>query len=1012
MVNHWTKVTAPDIGDVFYVYMFFHHSGFIGNDVDPVTGLYGKTRLTKYINNRKKDRGLFPNKEYAIVYLNLTRFKLLNIEKGADEGDECLRQVACVLQDTFTDSFVARISDDHFAVFCGYEDVLEKAEAADRSFHDSYGSHNDVICKFGIYKINLNYRLDVETALSLAKLACDYIKNSDTNVAEYSKDLAKKIRTQRYIVDRFDEALEKGWIQVYYQPVIRSITGYLCGMESLVRWIDPYEGFLRPDQFISTLEDEHLIHKLDAYMVEQVCAYIRERLSTGLPMVPVSVNFSRLDFILCDMLDIVEKAVRKNEIPRDYIHIEITESMIASDENLMRNIIDSFQNAGYEVWMDDFGSGYSSLNLLKDYRFDMLKLDMRFLTPFTDRSRSIVTATVGMAKDIGIMTLAEGVETQEQLDFLREIGCSMIQGYYYGKPEPPEQVFAHMEEKGIHIGIRKWRHLYDVVGKNIRATDYPLEIIEDDGTNFRTLFMNQPYKEQIKCEGMSLEAIDARIYNRSSALWHRFRDMASKIEVSDHEEVFYYTINGNYFCFKGLKLTESYGRYIIRGSLTNISRDSLKAMSDRLDTKLRELNNLFEAVLLYDLKQNTVTPLLGTNKYMISEGGKPVDLKSDVEKVIRRLIHPDDHRRCLAFLDVSSIGSRVDEAGRGYIEDVFRLKQPDGSYQWTEHYMLRIPDTSGNEYLCCLKPFTDKNTDRLEAITELFDKQEILGQLEAQTIDYSEVLSSILNDTPVKFFWKDTGRRFLGASKAFLEYFNISDISEIIGKTDEDMGWHIDPGPHINNEEIVILKGETVGDVFGKCIVNGIVHTIRYTKIPLYRRGVVCGLVGHFVDWEEERARVLNEAVPLRLDPVTGVLNSHAFVDTIIDYAEEYHDYGHDYALLVFNNVRHTHISEAFGEDFSGRVLRAMAEALTANAGNGCAIARTKGSIFTLVTHLDTKEKVEALRVKLTECLEAITEVDGNRVTIRIKSFAKLRSTIDISDEAIYEEALKAVSGF
>ena len=212
-----------------------------------------------------------------------------------------------------------------------------------------------------------------------------------------------------YIVNKIDEALQLEWIKVHYQPVIRSLTGELCGFESLARWEDPQLGRLAPDSFIGALEDCKQIYKLDCYMVDKVCRDIHDRFDAGLEMVPVSINFSRLDFLICDMLDIVEKAVEKYDIPRDYIHIEITESMVVSDGELMRRIIDRFRDKGYGIWMDDFGSGYSSLNLLKDFSFDVLKMDMKFLSSFNVKSKSIMRSVVNMAKDIGIMTLAEGV---------------------------------------------------------------------------------------------------------------------------------------------------------------------------------------------------------------------------------------------------------------------------------------------------------------------------------------------------------------------------------------------------------------------------------------------------------------------------------------------------------------------------------------------------------------------------------------------------------------------------
>ena len=193
-----------------------------------------------------------------------------------------------------------------------------------------------------------------------------------------------------HVAENIEKAIQNGWIKVFYQPVIRSLTGKLCGAESLARWIDPQFGFLAPDKFIGVLEESGQIHKLDMFMVEQVCRDVSDRLKKNLPTVPVSVNFSRCDFEKEDMLGFIEDLVRRYDIPRDYLHIEVTESMIVSDADLMRNVIDSFREAGYEVWMDDFGSGYSSLNLLKDYTFDTLKLDMAFLSTFNDKSRTLI----------------------------------------------------------------------------------------------------------------------------------------------------------------------------------------------------------------------------------------------------------------------------------------------------------------------------------------------------------------------------------------------------------------------------------------------------------------------------------------------------------------------------------------------------------------------------------------------------------------------------------------------
>ncbi len=326
-----------------------------------------------------------------------------------------------------------------------------------------------------------------------------------------------------YVIKNIDKALENGWIKVYYQPVIRALTGQLCGAESLARWIDPEVGFLPPDKFIGALEASRQIQKLDCWIVRKVCSDISERIHNGLDAVPASVNFSRLDLEATDMLRVLEDAVEEYDIPRDYIHVEITESMIVSDAELMSRMIESFRDAGYEVWMDDFGSGYSSLTLLKDYHFDTLKMDMEFLRSFNDRSKAIITSTVTMAKEINIKTLAEGVETEEQVQFLKEIGCGRLQGYFYGKPMPINDFFTHIEEFGIEIEKRQWRHFYDVASINAKRTDEPLSITEDDGKEFRTLFMNDAYMSQIFDKNRDLEEGDHIMFHSGSPVVKKFR---------------------------------------------------------------------------------------------------------------------------------------------------------------------------------------------------------------------------------------------------------------------------------------------------------------------------------------------------------------------------------------------------------------------------------------------------------------------------------------------------------
>ena len=704
VVNHWTLVHDDEMGDVFYATLYLHRLDNVANDYDVVTGLLGKKKFDKYAEGLNKqhleENNIVP---YAIIYLNLVNFKLLNLERGVNEGNACLKMVAKVLGKSFDNAFVSRLSDDHFAIFSEYDGVLEKAENAIRMFGETYGNKYNVICKFGIYRFLPNADFYVETALSYAKMACDSIKKDDKrDFAEYSEELAESLKTTEYVVGKIDDAIANGWIQVYFQPVVRSLTEDACSMESLVRWIDPEIGFLPPDRFIKALEEERCIHKLDCFVVNKVCELLGKRLREGLPAVPASVNFSRLDFVMCDMLSVVEEAAKKYNVPKKYLHIEVTESMISSDEDLMRKVIYDFRTAGYEIWMDDFGSGYSSLTLLKDYDFNTLKLDMRFLTPLTEKSKSIIKSVVTMAKDIGMKTLAEGVETKEQLDFLCEIGCGLIQGYYYGRPEPVEDVFAHLEEKSINLENIEWSPFYQKASFNARATDIPLEIIEDDGRDFKTLFMNKPYRDQLFSEDYTLEEIDRMIYHTPSPLLKKYREFANIAEMSGKMETFYYTEAGNYISINVQEIAEYNGRHILQVTLFNLSKDYKSDERQRLNMMLKEMNLLFESVQAVNLSENSMVPLLGGYKYLDIDTIKGKDLQDNIRYFAENTTHPDDSDRCLAFLDASSIAGRIGQTDLGYIADVFRLKEAD-VYKMCEIYIMMIPGTGGNEFLFCIK---------------------------------------------------------------------------------------------------------------------------------------------------------------------------------------------------------------------------------------------------------------------------------------------------------------------
>ena len=379
----------------------------------------------------------------VLLYLDIENFKFYNEKYGFAKGNELLKQLAVIISETFEKDLAARVSDDHFAVLCSYAGVKERVDTASQRIL-KLDDELHINLKCGACRLDES-ETDFGYTLDRARIACSTIKKKfNTFYAEYDEKLDTEVRRKQYIINNIDMAVTLGWIKVYYQPVVKCSGGHgeLVGFEALARWDDPEFGLLPPYAFISTLEEYHEIHKLDQCIIEQVCQHLRQDIDAGRKVVPVSLNFSRLDFELYDVPQYLHDQCVIYEIPSNLLDVEITESALTEQHKELLVNIARLHDDKFSVWLDDFGSGYSSLNVLKDFSFDVLKIDMMFLRDYPQNQNCvpIVTMIVELAKKLGMVTLCEGVETIEQFEFLQSVGCDKAQGYYFSKPLPREEI--------------------------------------------------------------------------------------------------------------------------------------------------------------------------------------------------------------------------------------------------------------------------------------------------------------------------------------------------------------------------------------------------------------------------------------------------------------------------------------------------------------------------------------------------------------------------------------------
>ncbi len=426
--------------------------GFHTLQHDELTGLLTRKAFYGAVKNiMEQDKEGMAAGEYAMMHLNVIRFKAINDIFGSTVGDRVLTYIADRTKEVLKEGDVAcRTDADRFILFTHTSG--KELETMLESFLDELSHYQlpfEIACNIGIY-VTGPEELHVDAMLDRAILAQSMIKGSYTKKFNYyTEDLRNKMLGELEIVGMMGPALEERHFVVYYQPQYSHSTGQLVGAEALVRWKHPERGLISPGIFIPIFEKNGFITKLDLYVFEEVCTFLRKSLDKGYPVVPISSNFSKHDIYMPDFVEKLEEIRMKYDVPVEYLRIEITESAAVDNPKYTNEIIRKLHNCGYIVEMDDFGSGYSSLNVLKDIELDMIKLDMLFMSQESDseKGRTILSFIIRMAEGLGMPVIAEGVEHLEQADFLQSIGCDCIQGYLYSRPLPENEY----EEKVIMV---------------------------------------------------------------------------------------------------------------------------------------------------------------------------------------------------------------------------------------------------------------------------------------------------------------------------------------------------------------------------------------------------------------------------------------------------------------------------------------------------------------------------------------------------------------------------------
>jgi len=413
-------------------------------EYDSLTGLYNDEKADKEIKTIIRSN---PDSKYCIIVLDINKFKVVNEVYDTKTGNSILKYTASVLKKVTPKMAVcSRMYADTFSIFMKYKKKEDIIKVIDKIYDRVHNNPKEIslTTSFGVFvaESSEDKALPIGLMRERALIAKRTIKKGAlTYYAFFSDKFRNDIIMEQEIESEMHRALAEGQFVVYLQPKVNLSDGELKGAEALVRWQHPEKGLITPDSFIPVFESNGFIIKLDEYVCCEVCKLLRKWLDAGVEPVPVSVNLSRLHIYSGDVIGYLIGIIKKYKIPPQYLRLEVTETIFLGDTDKLNNVLTELHSLGFKVEMDDFGSGYSSLNMLKNVPVDTVKIDKEFFADEAnkDKSKIVMTHTISMAKDLQMEVIAEGIETEEHVEFLKNSKCDVGQGFFFSRPMPLDE---------------------------------------------------------------------------------------------------------------------------------------------------------------------------------------------------------------------------------------------------------------------------------------------------------------------------------------------------------------------------------------------------------------------------------------------------------------------------------------------------------------------------------------------------------------------------------------------
>ena len=869
-----------------YTQEFIHKKQyFLLSEMDSNTGLYNKSAFCNHASELIKSN---PEKQYLIIRFDIDHYKVFNDIYGVQEGEKFLKSVGnALINKNKSNAVYGHFDADHFAVCAEASkvDITKYIELIENAPEKNYPGF-EIVPRIGIYIVS-DPSLDVSIMCDRALLALHSIKGKfSSKYAYYNESMRKSLLEEQKIETEVAWALQEGQFMIYLQPQINYSEKKLIGAEVLVRWSHPTEGIISPGRFISILERNGLISKLDEYVWEQACKQLRFWLDSGLEPVPLSVNISRVDIFNHRLCDIICSITEKYSIPPQMLHLEITESAYMNNSAQLIGVVKELQRRGFIVAMDDFGSGYSSLNTLKDVPVDVLKLDLKFLSGEENKSRggNILSSIVRMAHWLKLPVIAEGVETMEQAEYLKSISCLLLQGYFFARPMPVsefEELLIKYEKSNAldmysKCNIQGVADFWDATAQStllfnsfvggaaiieykhgkveiIRTNDKYFQVLEttrdaynDYDNNFMARFIGESknvfismLEEAIEtCDEASCEIQNAPSTNEGKPIW-----VQTRARVLTH--------NGDYYIF-----------YL---SIENITKQK-KLMNDNT-TLSQNLSSIMQSIPggIMTFKITDRVDVVYLNDAISKMFGYTSDeYRGIFSEDFLIAIHPDDREMVKEKLQY--ILQHQDET----MSAEYRHIRKDGSYIWIQLTGRIMRKDQGAIYTCAILMDIDERvavqqlsaSQAVEIETQRATLKTIYDTVPCGIIQFSYVNNSYnivnFNNTVWKIFGYENREECIGGHDAHLIRKILPDDFKRVRKALEDV---IHRKNHTDFEFRIICKEKTIR------VLHAYLQRILSDDGAIILHAVLTDITKHK---EEELQRYSNILYPL-FDDVLGI---------------------------------------------------------------------------------------------------------------------------------------------